>query len=192
MSYMRVTAIAAGCAIATACGAVEERTVSCGAGPLDVLPNGGFDDDTPAWHEVTPDEGLLCGLPLITPDQGPRAGCLGNIDGIVQSLSQDVLLPEGASGARLSGKICIDTNEVDPVDRDEITFDLLDDGTPIATFGRRTNQQGDAGCRFVEFSFDAALASDPVRATLQLRSSLSESEPTAFYVDSMALEVTCR
>jgi hypothetical protein len=178
------------CSVLLGCGAVEgERLVVCEATPVDVLPNGGFDDLAPAWAEEPAE--LLCGLPLITPDEGALAACLGNLDGVVEQLRQQVLLPEGASGARLSGKICIDTQETEAVDRDELVFELLDGSTPIATFGRRTNQQGAAGCQFVEFSFDAAVADDPIEATLQLRSSLSASEPTTFYVDSLALEITC-
>ncbi|MEO8700830.1 MAG: hypothetical protein ABI867_12345 [Kofleriaceae bacterium] len=190
MAFPKVMALAM-IAVA-ACGSVEgDREVVCEDQPIDVLPNGSFEDPQPPWLQDPVSPSLLCGDPQITPDSGVVAACFGGIDGTVQTLTQTLPLPEGATSASLSGRICIDTAETEAVDRDELVFDLLDGSTPIAALGKRTNQQGMAGCQFVTFALDAALSADPAEATLRIRSTLDPDRPTTFYVDSLILEIGC-
>ena len=57
-----------------ACGDVAaQRNVSCGAQPVQVLPNGSFDAATPAWMQDPVTTALICGPPKITPVDGAQA-----------------------------------------------------------------------------------------------------------------------
>jgi len=179
-----------------ACGNVESepdanmRQVACNGGPVDVLPNGSFDATEPPWQQNPPN--LLCGQ-IITPDSGTTAACLGGGgDGSIATLSQRIPLPAGAISARLTGKICISTEETQPVDADLVSFDILDELVSIGTLGRRTNQQGAAVCSFQSFMLEAALARDPLTATFRIQSTLDVGQSTSFYIDTLTLTVTCR
>jgi hypothetical protein len=180
-----------------ACGNVKEdpdaevRQVACNGGPVDVLPNGNFDAPTPQWRQDPPN--LLCGQPLIMPDTGAAAGCLGGGgDGSTTTLSRDILLPAGAISAHLVGRICISTTEAQPVDADILTFDILDGLVSIGSLGRRTNQQGAVACDFTSFTLDGPLARDPVTATFRIQSTLDVGQSTSFYIDTLTLTVSCR
>jgi hypothetical protein len=178
--------------LAPACGDVAAtRSVQCGAQPVEVLPNPSFDATTPAWIQDPVTTALICGAPRITPVDGALAACLGATDGTVQTLSQQVALPAGAKTARLSGQICIATAETMAVDHDTLQFDLLDGATVIAALGKQTNRQGAATCQFAAFELTAAVASDPVTATLRIRSTLDTAMPTSFYLDALSLTVGC-
>jgi hypothetical protein len=180
-----------------ACGDVrsepdsEMRQVACNGGPVDVLPNGNFDALEPAWRQDPPN--LLCGSTRIMPDSGTTAGCLGGGgDGTTTTLSQDIPLPAGAASARLTGRICIATDETQAVDADILTFDILDGFVSIGTLGKRTNQQGASACTFTSFTLDTALARDPVTATFRMQAVLDVGQSTSFYVDTLTLTVACR
>jgi hypothetical protein len=182
-----------------ACGSVqppppdgEVRSVACNGQPIEVLQNGNFDAIDPPWQQDPPDSNLLCGKPRITPDTGAFAACLGGgFDRSINTVSRDVLLPLGAVSARLTGRICIATDETDPLDNDILMFEMLDGATVIGTLGRRTNQQGAKLCQFTNFMFEAPLTSDPVVATLRLQSRLDVGKVTSFYVDTLSLTVAC-
>ncbi len=185
----------------SACGSVQPsppvdgdvRTVACNGQRLDVLENGSFDAVDPPWRQEPSTPSLLCGAPRITPDTGAFAGCLGGgADRSVNTLSRDVFLPLGAVSARLTGRICIATEEIDPLDNDVLTIELVDGATVIGSLGRRTNQQGAATCTFSSFMLEAPLTSDPVTATFRLRSQLDVGRATSFYVDTLTLTVACR
>lgn len=178
---------------AVGCGNVAtERAVTCSGGKApQVLPNGGFDDSTPPWIQEPVAPPLLCGAPRITPFSGVSAGCLGSTDGTVQALSQSVPLPEGARTAKLAGQICIATADTAKVDHDVLQFELLDGTNVISAIGKTTNQQGVANCQFAAFELTAALTSDPVTATLRIRSTLDATMPTSFYLDALSLTVGC-
>ena len=166
------------------------RPVACNGGAVDVLENGNFDADAPPWVQDPAD--LLCGQPLIVPDSAPNAACLGGgADGSIATISHDIPLPIGASGARLTGRICISTDETAAADNDVLTFDILAGVAPIAQLGTRSNQQGTAACQFADFELEAALTSDPATATLRIRSSLNVGKLTSFFVDTVALSITC-
>jgi hypothetical protein len=186
---------ATACAFAVlvaACGDVAtNRDVKCGAQPVEVLPNGGFDATTPAWVQDPPTTALICGAPRITPFDGAQAGCLGGIDGKVQTLTQQVPLPDGAKSVKLSGQICIATAETAAVDHDILAFDLLDGTTTIAAIGQSTNREGVTDCQFAAFEKTATLTSDPVTATLRIRATLDANMPTSFYLDALSLTVNC-
>lgn len=180
-----------------ACGDVKTevdadvRQVVCNGGPVDVLPNGDFDAAEPQWRSEPPN--LLCGQPLIMPDSGMVAGCLGGGgDGTITTLSRDIQLPAGAISARLVGRVCIATQETQAIDADVLTFDILDGLGSIGALGRRTNQQGAAACFFTSFTLDAPLARDPVTATFRIQAMLDVGESTSFYVDTLKLTVACR
>ncbi len=175
-----------------ACGDVAaKRDVACGAQPVQVLPNGSFDAATPAWLQDPVTTALICGPPKIMPVDGAQAACLGGTDGTVQTLSQQVPLPDGARSIALSGQICIDTAETQAADHDILQLDLLDGATVIAALGKLTNQQGAAPCQFKAFTETATLTGDPVTATLRIRSTLDTSMPTSFYLDALSLTVSC-
>jgi len=171
--------------IAPACGDVaSQRDVKCGAQPVEVLPNGSFDNPTPPWIQEPVTPALLCGTPRITPFNGAQAGCLGGTDGTTQTLSQTIPLPAGAKTIKLSGQICIATV-------DTLQFDVVDGATTVASLGKRTNQQGVANCVFTAFELSAPASSDPVMATLRIRSTLDANMPTSFYLDALSLTVGC-
>lgn len=175
-----------------ACGDVAaKRDAACGAQPVQVLPNGSFDAATPAWMQDPVTTALICGSSTIMPVDGSQVGCLGSSDGTVQTLSQQVPLPDGAKSVTLSGQICIDTLETQAADHDILQFDLLDGATVIAALGTMSNQQGTKGCQFKAFTETAALSGDPVTATLRIRSTLDASMPTSFYLDALSLTVSC-
>jgi hypothetical protein len=175
--------------VLVACGSVD-RDVACEGGAVEVLDNADFDAAEPPWLQDPP--GLLCGAPTITPDSGTVAACMGQIDGITNTVSQEILLPEGAAGVRLTGRICIATAETEAADIDVVSFDILDGLAPIAQLGTFTNQDGAAACQFVDFSLQAAIADDPVSATFRIQSTLDPDRPTSFFVDSLTLEVDCQ
>jgi hypothetical protein len=193
---MRNTVVATLVGIACAgCGSVDNgdddggRQVQCVGGTANVLENGNFDAAEPAWLQDPP--GLLCGAPQITPDTGATAACMGGVDGTVQTVSHEVFLPAGASSARLTGRICIATQETEATDLDVLTFDLVDGVASIGALGERSNQQGVANCQFATFMLETQLDADPVSATLRLRTTLDPNRPTSFFVDSLALTVAC-
>jgi hypothetical protein len=177
---------------AAACGDVATpRDVQCGTQPIEVLPNGSFDDATPPWTQDPVTPALLCGAPRITPFNGTQGGCLGGVDGTTQTLTQTIPLPEGARTLSLSGEICIDTLETAKSDNDTIAFDVLDGATVISALGKTSNQQGAMGCQFKPFQLTAAASTDPVSATLRIRSTLDGSMTTSFYLDALSLTVGC-
>jgi hypothetical protein len=178
--------------VATACGDVAApRDVQCGAQPVEVLPNGSFDDPAPPWIQEPATPALLCGQPKITPFDGAQAGCLGGSNGTTQTLSQTIPLPFGLKTLTLSGQICIDTVETDKVDNDTVQFDVVDGAATVAAVGKQTNQQGKAGCEFAAFELTATATSDPPSATLRIRSTLNASNPTSFYLDKLSLKAAC-
>jgi hypothetical protein len=179
-----------------ACGSVanipdaDTRQVACNAGMVDVLQNGNFDATDPPW--VQDPANLLCGQPLIAPDSGTTAACLGGgADGSLATVSQEIPLPAGAASARLTGRICISTEETEAKDNDVVSFDILSGVAAIARLGTRSNQQGTAACQFVDFELDAALTSDPFTATFRIQSSLDVGKSTSFFVDTLALTIAC-
>jgi hypothetical protein len=181
---------------ASACGNVtgtpdaDDRAVACNGAAVDVLQNGNFDAADPPWRQEPP--GLLCGQPLITPDSGTTAACLGGgADGSITTVSRDVPLPAGAASARLTGRICISTEETAALDNDVVAFDIIAGVAPISTLGKRSNQQGTAACQFTGFTLEAPLTGDPATATLRIQSTLNVGNPTSFFVDSLALTVAC-
>jgi hypothetical protein len=188
-----------------ACGSVQpppsdgtqgdgpDRTVACNGQRVDVLANGNFESLDPPWRQDPSTPSLLCGEPRITPDSGAFAACLGGgADRSINTLSRDLFLPLGAVSARLTGRICIATDEIDPLDNDILTIEMLDGATVIGSLGRRTNQQGTVSCQFTNLVLEAPLTSDPVIATFRLQSQLDVGKATSFYVDTLTLTVACR
>jgi hypothetical protein len=180
-----------------ACGSVSTtgdapgRPVACNGGPVDVLKNGNFDATDPPWRQEP--AAILCGQPRITPDSGAASACLGGGgDNSVSTVSMEISLPAGAASARLTGKICIDTQETAAADNDVVTFDILEGVAPIGALGRRSNQQGVIGCQFTAFMLEAPLTRDPATATFRIQSTLNVGKSTSFYVDTLALTVACR
>lgn len=186
--------VAAGLVIALpACGSVAApRDVKCGAQPVNVLTDGSFDAATPAWMQDPATPALLCGAPRITPFDGTLAACLGASDGTVETLTQQVPLPDGARTATLSGQICVATAETQAVDHDILQFDLLDGTVVVAALGKITNQQGASSCQFMAFTETAAMTSDPVMATLRIRSTLDANMPTSFFLDALSVTISCQ
>jgi len=190
---LRKLVFAAAVALTAACGSVApQRDVTCGAQPVSVLPNGSFEDATPAWVQNAPTPSLLCGTDITAAD-GVRAACMGGMDGKVQTLSQGVPLPAGAKKATLSGQICITTQETAAVDNDVLQFQLLDGDTVLTTLGQFSNQQGvKENCMFMAFTpLVGVLASDPPTATLQLKTMLNTQNTTSFFIDALTLDVSC-
>jgi len=178
--------------VATACGDVAApRDVQCGAQPVEVLPNGSFDLSTPPWVQAPVTPAILCGMPRIMPFDGTQAGCLGGVDGTIQTLTQSIPLPAGARTLTLTGQICIATAETMRVDHDILEIDVMDGDSVVAALGKPTNQQGAANCQFTPLQLTAAATSDPVAATLRIRSTLDASMPTSFYIDGLSLKVGC-
>src|SRR4051812_45574061 len=77
--------------------AAPPDALACSTTPVEVLPNGNFDSATPPWGQAPASPALLCGQPTITPASAPSSACLGSIDGTIQSLTQTVTLPRGAT-----------------------------------------------------------------------------------------------
>src|SRR5262249_18786244 len=171
------------------------REVVCNGASVDVLANGNFDSTVAdlQWRQEPASASLLCGSPVITPNSGMLAVRLGRDSSTnrVDTLNRNILLPAGAISAHLVGKICIDTKETQPVDKDILTFDILDGATVIGALGQRTNRQGSDGCSFVGFTLDAPLINDPVTATFRIQSTADASGPTTFYLDTLVLTVAC-
>jgi hypothetical protein len=171
--------------------AAPPDAAACSATPVEVLPNGNFDGLTPAWGEDPTTTPLLCGQPTIMPASSPSAACLGSIDGTIQTLTQGVTLPPGATNLTLTGQICIATAETAAADHDLIQFDLLDGSNVIAALGSKTNRDGVVNCQFAAFELTATLARAPATATLRLRSTLDADLTTTFYVDNLSLKASC-
>lgn len=179
---------------ATACGGVAPaRDVECGAQPIEVLPNGSFDASTPVWEQDPSTPSMLCGkADGITPFDGTLSACLGRTDGTIRTLTQEVPLPDGAKSVVLSGQICISTLETAAVDHDILTFDLVNGETVVAALGQKSNQNGADMCQFTTFQQTGTLTSDPVTATLRMRSTLDTAMPTSFFMDALSLKVSCK
>lgn len=168
------------------------RPVICGTQPIEVLPNGGFDDASPLWTQDPSTPVLLCSM-TITPDKGPKAACLGGLDGSVLTLSQQVQLPLGAKQLTLTGRRCITTQETAAADNDVLTFDLVDGSATVATLGRLSNQQGvPKDCGFSTFTLGPVPTTDPVTATLRISSTLDSARTTSFFIDTLSLKVSCQ
>jgi hypothetical protein len=175
---------------ADAAGLPPDAT-ACSTTPVEVLPNGNFDSAAPAWAQDPAQPALLCGQPTIMPASLPSAACLGSVDGTVQSLTQTVTLPQGATNLTLTGQICIATVDTSGADHDLLQFDLVDGGNVIAALGKKTNRDGVANCQFAAFSLTATLAAAPATAALRLRSTLDADLTTTFYVDNLSLKASC-
>jgi hypothetical protein len=168
------------------------RQVICGSGPIEVLPNGGFDDPSPLWTQDPPPPPSLICSGSIMPQAGTKAVCLGGADGTVRSLTQQVLLPAGAKTVTLTGWRCITTEETATADNDILEIDLLDGTNTIASLGKLSNQQGVAqDCGFSTFTLGPVATTDPVSATLRLRSTLDSARVTSFFIDTLSLKVSC-
>lgn len=167
------------------------RDVVCGAQPVEILPNGSFDDPSPAWTLDPTDQALLCGNPPIMPASGTKAGCLGNVDGRIFTLTQQVPLPAGVTQVTLTGQRCITTQDTATADNDILEFALLDGTATIATIGRLTNQNGGTACDFTQFTINGPVSRDPVTATLRIRSTLDSEKTTTFYIDTLSLKASC-
>jgi hypothetical protein len=191
MSTRPLASLAVLASLAAGCGnASVPRDVTCGAAPVEVLPNGNF-DGAPAWVEDPTTPALLCGQPTIMPASSPSAACLGSIDGTTQTLTQEVPLPEGAQSVTLSGRICIATADTSLVEHDILQFDLLENGNVIAALGKKTNRDGATDCQFASFELTGTTSSDAATATLRLRSTLDSDLTTTFYLDDLSLKVGC-
>jgi hypothetical protein len=185
----RLLAAAPLACLLASCGNVSTpRNVGCGD---EVLPNRSFDLARPAWGQDPATPSLLCGAPRITPADGTQAACLGGTDGTTQTLTMNLSLPAGVKTVTLTGQICIATTDTAKVDHDVLQFDLLDGATVIASIGKYTNQQGTAACAFAPFELTAMTTSDPVTATMRIRSTLDANLPTSFYVDALAVTTGC-
>ena len=171
--------------------ATDAPPAACSATPVDILPNGNFDSAAPAWTQVPSTPPLLCGQPTIMPASAPSAGCLGSIDGTIQTLSQTVSLPRGTTRLSLTGQICIATADTAAADHDVLQFDLVDGNTVIAALGKLTNRDGVANCQFGDLALSATLATAPATATLRLRSTLDTDLTTTFYIDNLSLKASC-
>jgi hypothetical protein len=179
-------------AVLAACGNVDApREVECGTTPVEVLPNGSFDDENPAWVAEPATPSLLCGQPVLMPATLPFAACLGSVDGTTQTLTQTIPLPAGATNLTLTGQICIATVDTAAIDHDVLQFDLLVSGSVIGALGKKTNRDGVANCQFAAFELTGTTTSDPETAILRLRSTLDPDLPTTFYVDNLSLKVGC-
>lgn len=185
-------------AFAAACGSVSEPDPPddrppCTGQPVNVLQNGAFDAAEPAWRQEPAN--LLCGNSIIPPDTPAMSACLGGGRGgtATHTLSLDVALPEGATSARLTGKICISTDHMDAIEHDAVTFELLDGVAPFASLGRKTNVGATSVCTFTNFMLEAALDRDPPTATFRVQSKLeSTAGVTSFFLDTLELVVACR
>src|SRR3569833_2832973 len=95
-------------------GLRDVRVVVDGSPPcqegLDVLLNGGFEDQTSAWIS-DPEHSYFCPADVIPPPDGMWSGCLGVTGASVETMSQKVSLPSGVKTLTLSGSICIATQE---------------------------------------------------------------------------------
>src|SRR5262249_10837367 len=153
--------------VVAACGDVSSRSVACGATPIQVLPNGNFDNPSPPWVQTPVTPAALCGQPTVTPFNGTTVACMGGRDGATTKLVQSPRLRKKARQATLTAQICIATAETEPVERDVLQFSLVDEaGGTIAELGKATNQQGSAACQFMPLELSAPLSSDPPTATL--------------------------
>jgi hypothetical protein len=190
-----LASLAAGCgSVASMSDAGPARTVSCDptSHTVGVLANGSFDAPTPPWIQDPVSSGLLCGAPRITPFDGATAGCLGGVDGMTATLSQTIPLPAGAIALTLNGQICIATAETAALDKDLLTFNVLDGDVAIAPLGLRSNQQGKVNCQFAPFTLQVPLSSDPTTAILRIRSTLDANMPTSFYLEALTLSAACK
>jgi len=186
-------------AVASGCGGVDPpadatppRDVVCGSSPIEVLPNGGFDDSSPLWTQDPVTPSFLCDMSVIMPASGTKAACLGNTDGTVRTLTQQIKLPAGAKSVTISGQRCISTQETATADNDVLSFELLDGSTVISSMLTLSNQQGVAACEFSSFTATKPVTADPIVATLRLRSTLDSARTTTFFIDSLSLKVSCQ
>jgi len=188
----REIVIAALAVAVPACGNVASPPgATCGAVPVEVLADGSFEAAT-SWTQAPPMSGLICDSSQIMPTDGSHVACLGGTDGTIKTLSQQVPLPSGAKTATLSGQICVDTAETQPVDHDTLDLDLVDDTMVVASFGQYTNQPDHSPCVFMAFQKTAAVTGAPATATLRIRSTLDANLPTSFYLDALSLTVSCQ
>lgn len=186
-------------AVVPGCGGVDPptdaappRDVVCGSSPVEVLPNGGFDDASPLWTQDPVSPSFLCDSMTIPPAGGTKLACLGATDGTVRSLSQQVKLPAGAKSVTITGQRCIATEETATADNDTLSFELLDGETVISSILTLSNQQGVPSCSYSTFTATKPLTKDPVTATLRLRSMLDSERVTSFFIDSLSLKVSCQ
>lgn len=171
-----------------ACGSVVANP-PCRQGS-DVLPNGGFEDPARAWG-ADPGPTQLCPKANDFPAHGTQSGCLGVNGASVETLSQKVTLPAGAKAVTLTGVVCIDTDEIDDLQHDVLSLDLLDGQTAIARLGMLSNRDGGSTCDFMPLQEIALLTSDPGSATLRLQTTQDGGKPTTFYLDDLSLTVDC-
>lgn len=183
--------------VATGCGKVDATTdggptVACDptTHTVSVLPNGSFDNPTPAWTQDPPS--ILCGSTTLTPYDGTTAACLGGKDGATDTLSQTITLPAGINSLTLNGQRCITTQETAKVDSDIVTFDILFGQNPLASLGKLTNQQGvAANCQFTAFTLQTPVTTTATSVTFRIQSTLNNSNTTSFFIDALTLTAGC-
>lgn len=194
----RILLLAALPAIVPACGDVTaDRDIVCGdTAAENVLPNGGF-ETSPAWVSVPAEQQVLCGPGEASPTEGSVAACLGGTDGVMQTVTQSIKLPEGVKTLTLTGQLAISTSDTAAADNDTIIFDVVAGNVTVANLGMRSNQQGmpPASAIFSALTLTATAASDPVTATFRMRianNSAAASTPTKFFLDALALKASCQ
>jgi hypothetical protein len=159
---------------------------------FDALRDGGFEDPKLAWVS-DPDHSYFCSKPVISPHGGISSGCLGLNADLVETLHQEVSLFGGTKSVTLTGFICIDTDQIDNLEHDVLSVDLLHGENMITRLTTLSNRDGSNVCDFKAFSTaKAQLTGDPGTMTLRFTATQGGPSPrTTFYFDDLKLITGC-
>ena len=197
MRVLTLASVLAPLALA-ACDSVEAGAdAMCAPTWANVLANAGFDDGHQTWTEEPAEPPSICGASQVpfAVDSPEVAACLGTDNNRVQTLTQTVELPAGATRVRLVGKRCLITGETGTDAKDSVAFEVrnADTGATVAELGTWSNKDARETCDWVEFELDAALTATPRRAELRIRAVTDDLNISSFYLDTLQLEaLACR
>jgi hypothetical protein len=181
-------------------GPAGEADAGCAVEPIDLLVNGAFDEGAGfGWTESSSGEFRLVvaegdqSLPAelnVTADSPAFLSYLGGYNNGIDFVQQDIRIPTGASGLRLTGRARIETEETLPGEFDHTFLEIADTaGTVVETLADFNNGD-DTGAQYI--TFDIPIAGDYADQTIrfQLHGTSDVNLDTHFFFDTLVLAGT--
>ncbi len=172
----------------------------CTVEPIDLLVNGAFDEGAGAgWTESSSGGFALVvaegdpSLPVdlaVTADSPTFMAYLGGYDNGIDFAQQDIRIPPGASGLRLTGKFRIETEEVSTMAFDHTFVEIADTaGTVVESLADFSNDDTTDGQYIM---FDIPILGEYADQTIrfQLHGTSDVSLDTHFFFDTLVLAGT--
>lgn len=174
----------------------DAAPAACAAGTgtwTTISNNGNFDGDPIVWKQYS-----STGLGVIvnsggpvTPPSAPRYAWLGGADDGQDQVYQNVSVPARVSGLRVSGTVCVASQEVNTGTFDQMLLTLHDAATQAQlepALKAWTNDDKTSPCAFASFTVEAASGHGGQDIIVVFGSTNDRSKNTNFFLDSVKVE----